>query len=87
MCACVCVYACRWPLSCEPEGMSSLVYIKPVVCITTDDDWVTVNVCVSALLEAKRDPLLSSEILKKYTTKRLIYTGRCFKVYLDTQQR
>lgn len=44
---CVCVFMCVCP-----QGMSSLVYIKSAVCVTTND-WVTVNVCVCALLKAK----------------------------------
>lgn len=50
---CACVHTLLWPASCEPEGTSSVVYIKPVVCVTTDDDWVTVNVCVSASQKSK----------------------------------
>ena len=76
---------CQFRVNQRGEGEPSVVYIKPVVSIAADDDWVTVNVCVTALLEAKRDPLLSSEILKNYTAKRLTYKGCFLLVCLDTQ--
>lgn len=33
--------------------VACFVYTKPMVCITADDGWVTVNVCSPTLLEAK----------------------------------
>lgn len=46
VCLCLCVFLWAVHVAC-------FVYIKPVVCITADDGWVTVNVCSPALLEAK----------------------------------
>lgn len=46
-----CASACVCVLVGTPCGC--FVYTKPMVCITADDGWVTVNVCSPALLEAK----------------------------------
>lgn len=53
VCDLVYVYTCLWLALCEPKEKPRLVYIKLVVCVTVDDDWVTLNVFVSSLLKAK----------------------------------
>lgn len=48
---------------------SSVVYIRPVVFITADDDWVTASVCISVLLKSKLRFNAVSRETKENTSK------------------
>lgn len=66
VCVCLCVFLWAVHVAC-------FVYTKPMVCITADDGWVTVNVCSPALLEAK---LTSTNVIWE-TKERHNFTSDC----------